>query len=153
LPPRTWKRLRDTLLWYAADLLSGPAGLASFVRSGVLAGEFQPTISLTLDTGQPTEEVPAHLRRAVIARDRHCRFPGCRQRPVRCHVHHIRPRAKGGVTRLTNLILLCSFHHLIAIHRWGWTITLHADGTVSAVSPDGGKTFHSHGPPPGHEPP
>ena len=35
------------------------------------------------------------------------------------------------------------------VHRWGWKVTLHGDGTTTAVSPDGSKTFHSHGPPGG----
>jgi hypothetical protein len=39
--------------------------------------------------------------------------------------------------------------HLIVIHRKGWTLTLHADGTTTAKSPDGMRTLHSHGPPPG----
>jgi hypothetical protein len=47
-------------------------------------------------------------------------------------------------------MLLCAFHHLIAVHRWGWGIALHPDGTVTATSPDDGKTLHSHGPPPAH---
>jgi hypothetical protein len=146
LPPRTLRRLQDTLLRYAADVLSGPAGLAAFLRTGLLAAEF-PAVSLPLDVGAATSTVPAHLRRAVIARDRRCAFPGCRQRPAACQVHHIVPRSQGGQTALTGLILLCPFHHLIAVHRWGWTITLHADGTTTAVSPDGRKTLHSHGPP------
>jgi hypothetical protein len=45
-------------------------------------------------------------------------------------------------------MLLCTFHHLIAIHRWGWGIVLHPDGAVTATSPHGDKTLHSHGPPP-----
>ena len=57
------------------------------------------------------------------------------------------PRAQGGVTALHNLALLCSVHHLIAVHRWGWALTLHADGTTTATSPDGKRTYHSHGPP------
>ncbi|MGH3276566.1 MAG: HNH endonuclease signature motif containing protein, partial [Streptosporangiaceae bacterium] len=88
-----------------------------------------------------------HLRRAVILRDRHCAFPGCRQKPAACHAHHLIPRAQGGVTALHNLILLCSFHHLIAIHRWGWTIQLNADATTTATSPDHSRVYHSHGPP------
>jgi hypothetical protein len=43
--------------------------------------------------------------------------------------------------------LLCRFHHLIAVHRWGWTISLHADGTVTATSADGQRVLRSHGPP------
>jgi lactoylglutathione lyase len=44
--------------------------------------------------------------------------------------------------------LLCAFHHLIAVHQWGWTLTLHPDGTLTARSPDRKRTLHSHGPPP-----
>ncbi len=83
----------------------------------------------------------------MIARDRHCAAPGCEQPPAACQVHHVRPRSKGGRTKLGNLLLLCSFHHLILIHRWGWSITLNADGTTTMTSPNGGKVFHSHSPP------
>jgi Domain of unknown function (DUF222) len=145
-PDATTARLTDTLLRYAIDALSGPTGLASHLRT-TLPGIQSYGISLPLDTGAPTETVPPHLRRAVIARDRHCKFPGCAQRPARCQVHHVLPRAKGGVTALHNLTLLCPFHHLIAIHRWGWTLTLHGDGTTTAADPTGMRILHSHGPP------
>jgi 5-methylcytosine-specific restriction endonuclease McrA len=104
-------------------------------------------VSLPLDIGAATETIPAHLRRAVTARDRHCRFPGCDQPPAASQIHHLTPRAEGGAASLTNLILLCPFHHLIAIHRWGWQLTLHPDGTTTAVSPNSSRTLHSHGPP------
>jgi hypothetical protein len=147
LPPRTRRRLQNTLLACAADVLSGPAGLAAFLRAGLLAADFPASASLPLDTGTPTATVPPHLRRLVILRDRHCAFAGCTQKPSASQVHHIIPRAKGGTTALTNLILLCSFHHLVAIHRWGWSIRINADGTTTATSPDGKRTYHSHGPP------
>jgi len=146
LPPRTLARLQDTLLRYAADVLSGPRGLTAFLRTRTLAAEF-PSVSLPLDVGTVASTVPPHLRRAVISRDRRCAFPGCAQRPSSCQVHHIQPRAAGGTTCLTNLLLLCPFHHLIAIHRWGWSITLHGNGTTTATSPDGRKTLRSHSPP------
>jgi Domain of unknown function (DUF222) len=139
-------RVRRLILRHAADLLSGPAGLAAFLRTQLLPGP-AGTVSLPLDVGKATEQVPGHLRRAVTARDRHCAFPGCRQRPAACQVHHLQPRSKGGGTSLGNLLLLCAFHHLIAVHRWGWQLTLHPDVTVTAVSPDGQRTLHSHGPP------
>jgi Domain of unknown function (DUF222)/HNH endonuclease len=147
LPPRTLRRLQDILLRHAADVLSGPTGLAAFLRTGVLASEFPPAMSLALDVGTATSVIPPHLRRSTIRRDRHCAFPGCRQRPAACQVHHIVPRSKGGATALTNLLLLCTFHHLIAVHRWGWTIALNGDGTTTANSPDRTRTLHSHGPP------
>ena len=141
-------RLSHALLSRAADVLSGPAGLAAFLRGhDGRAGRPFANVSLPLDVGKATEEIPAHLRRAVAARDRCCRFPGCAQRPAACQVHHIRPRSKGGATSLKNLLLLCRFHHLIAVHRWGWAISLHADGTVTATSADGQRVLRSHGPP------
>jgi hypothetical protein len=147
LSPRTMRRLQDTLLRYAADALSGPAGLASYLRTRLPAAQFPPSASLPLDIGKVTHTIPGYLRRAVIARDRRCAVPGCRARPSRCHVHHIKPRSQGGTTSLGNLVLLCEFHHLTAIHRWGWTIALNGDGTTTFTSPDGKRVFHSHGPP------
>jgi hypothetical protein len=140
-------RLQDTLLRYAADVLSGPAGLAGFLRAGLLAEQFPRSVSLPLDVGAAVSTVPPYLRHQVINRDRHCAAPGCRQHPSGCQVHHIVPRSKGGKTCLTNLILLCPFHHLIAVHQWGWTIKLNGDGTTTATSPDGTRNLHSHGPP------
>jgi hypothetical protein len=104
------------------------------------------TQKMPLDVGAVTDTIPVHLRRAVAVRDRGCRFPGCDQPAAACQPHHIIPRAQGGATCLTNLMLLCTFHHLVAVHRWGWGIALHPDGTVT--SPDGDKTLHSYGPPP-----
>jgi hypothetical protein len=128
----------------ALRLLSGPSGLASRLR-GQLAGP-AGTISLPLDVGAAAD-IPAQIRRAVIRRDQHCRFPGCDQPAIACHVHHLRRRADGGATSVTNCCLLCTFHHLIAVHRWGWQLTLNPDGTSTAVSPDGRRTLHSHAPP------
>ncbi|HEV2244164.1 MAG TPA: DUF222 domain-containing protein [Streptosporangiaceae bacterium] len=138
--------LRQILLARAADLLSGPHGLAAYLRTGLLDGP-AAAVSLPLDTGAATETIPAHLRRLVIARDQHCRFPGCEQPPAACQPHHLVPRSEGGHTCLTNLLLLCTFHHLIAVHRWGWGIVLLPDGTVTVTSPIDGRTLHSHGPP------
>ncbi len=137
---------RRLLLETAVALLSGPGGLASLLRTGTLPPP-AASVSLPLDVGAVTELVPPHLRRAIIARDRHCAAPGCTQPPAACHVHHIVPRSKGGTTSLANCLLLCSFHHLILIHRWGWTITLSTDATTTITSP-AGKQLHSHSPPP-----
>ena len=142
---RNWAAARKLILTNAVALLSGPDGLASWLRTGRLAGP-AASVSLPLDVGTVTETIPPHLRRAVIIRDKHCAFPGCDQPPAACQVHHLTPRSEGGATKLTGLILLCTFHHLIAVHRWGWAITLNPDGTTTAISP-GGRTHHSHGPP------
>jgi hypothetical protein len=146
LDPATVARIRSTLLRQAVDALSGPTGLAAYLRTGLLPGP-AGSPSLPLDLGRVTEIIPPHLRRAVTSRDKRCRFPGCRQAPAWCQVHHLVPRSKGGGTALASLILLCPFHHLIAVHQWGWQLTLHPDGTVTATSPDRTRLLHDHGPP------
>jgi uncharacterized protein DUF222/HNH endonuclease len=146
LSPATRDRLRRTLLGLAADALSGPDGLAAQLRAA-LDGRPLTTISLPLDIGAAGETIPAHLRRAVTTRHAQCAFPGCDQPASVCDIHHIVPRSRGGPTSLPNLVPLCSFHHLTAIHRWGWNLILHSDGTTTATSPDRTRVLHSHGPP------
>ncbi len=138
--------VRELVLARATRLLSGPAGLAAQLRSGLLPRP-AAAISLPLDIGIATEIIPAHLRRAVALRDKHCAFAGCDRVPKACQVHHIIPRGQGGPTSLANLMLLCPFHHLVAIHRWGWQIRLNPDGTTTATSPAGDRILHSHAPP------
>jgi hypothetical protein len=139
---------RELILTRATRLLSGPRGLAAWLRQNVTTGP-AAAVSQVLDIGIPTEVIPPHLRRAVALRDKHCSFPGCFRPPAACHVHHIIPRNKGGPTNLSNLALMCPFHHLIAIHRMGWQIRLNPDGTKTATSPYDGRELHSHSPPPG----
>lgn len=67
-----------------------------------------------LDVGRRTRVVPAGLRRAVIARDRHCVAPGCSRTASWCDVHHIVPWEDAGVTEIHNLCLLCRYHHTLA---------------------------------------
>jgi hypothetical protein len=138
--------LRRALLGLAAGALSGPDGLAARLRAA-LDGTLLTSVSLPLDIGAATETIPAHLRRAVSTRHPHCAFPGCDQPATVCDIHHIVPRSRGGPTSLPNLVPLCSFHHLTAIHRWGWTLRLNSDGTTTATSPDRGRVLHSHSPP------
>ena len=130
----------------AIALLSGPAGRIAWLRRQV-TGIPLTTVSLPLDIPAAIDTIPLHLRRAVKKRDRHCRFPGCDMPADGCEVHHILARKDGGRHALWNLALLCRFHHLIAIHTWGWTFTLNPDGTTTAISPDRTKTLHSHAPP------
>jgi Domain of unknown function (DUF222)/HNH endonuclease len=137
---------RQIVIARAADILSGPAGLAAYLRTGLLDGP-AASMSLPLDIGELTDTIPAHIRRLLAARDRCCRFPGCDQPVLACQPHHIIPRSKGGPTSVANLVLLCAFHHLIAIHRWDWQIVLKPDGTVTATSPDRTRILHSHSPP------
>jgi len=71
--------------------------------------------------------VSAHQRRALIARDHGCAFPGCNRPPAWTQAHHIRHWINGGTTDLANLILLCGHHHRV-IHHDGWDIHIGNDG-------------------------
>jgi hypothetical protein len=87
-----------------------------------------------LDVGRRTRTIPPALRRALLHRDRGCRFPGCGLRF--CQGHHLRHWASGGPTTLTNLTLLCRRHHR-AVHEEGFQVERHADGALHFRWPDG----------------
>jgi hypothetical protein len=72
-----------------------------------------------LEIGRRTPVVPPALRRAVVARDRGCRFPGCGRPQAWCDAHHVVHWADGGETSLSNLVLLCRPHHRMVHERFG----------------------------------
>jgi hypothetical protein len=145
-PSPSRETLRQAIIGKAVDLLSGPSGLASFLRTRQLGARLAGP-SLPLDIGYSTT-IPPGIRNAVIVRDRRCRWPGgCHQPAAACQVHHVKHIAHGGPTSLTDCVLLCSYHHQVVIHRWGWTLVLNKDGTTTAWNPDRTKVLHSHSPP------
>ena len=60
--------------------------------------------------GRKTRTIPPAVRRALRARDHGCRFPGCENHRW-VDAHHIHHWARGGSTKLANLVLLCRRHH------------------------------------------
>jgi hypothetical protein len=97
----------------------------------VLSGRSEP-----LDVGRRTPVVPPALRRAVIVRDRYCRFGACDRPPSWCDVHHVVPWSEGGPTSLDNLTLLCRRHHR-AVHPPGGFRLVMMDGRPTVFRPDG----------------
>jgi hypothetical protein len=97
----------------------------------VLSGRSEP-----LDVGRRTPVVPPAMRRAVIVRDRHCRFPSCDRPHTWCDAHHVRHWADGGPTAVTNLLLLCRRHHRLVHDRGGFRLNL-VDGRPVFSRPDG----------------
>jgi hypothetical protein len=83
------------------------------IRRVVMAGRSEP-----LDVGRRTPVISPGLRRAVVIRDRGCRFPGCDRPHTWCDAHHVIHWADGGPTALANLVLLCRRHHRM-IHQRG----------------------------------
>ena len=146
LSSRAWQVHRFTIARLAIDFVAGPGGLASALRTGLLEQPYN-TPSLPLDIGF-SASIPGHIRRAVILRDKHCAWPGGCDRPASASdVHHIVHKRDGGETSVQNCGLFCEYHHEICIHRWGWKIILHPDGTMEARSPGGDKVLRSHAPP------
>ena len=141
-----WAAAEQQVIGKAVDLLSGPGGLASFLRRRQLGVRLGGP-SLPLDIGY-SETIPAGIRNAVLLRDRHCQWAGgCTQPAGACEVHHTTRKANGGTTSVKDCVLLCPFHHQIVIHRWGWTLAVNPDGTTSAWNKNKTKVLHSHGPP------
>jgi 5-methylcytosine-specific restriction endonuclease McrA len=87
-----------------------------------------------LEVGARTRTIPPALRRALLHRDRSCRFPGCHARVG--EGHHVRHWAQGGPTTLGNLVLLCRRHHH-AVHEEGYRVSRGSDGTLEFRRPDG----------------
>ena len=137
--------LLQAIIGKAVELLSGPGGLASYLRRHLGIRPGGP--SLPLDIGY-SETVPASIRNAVRLRDKHCQWAGgCGQPASACDVHHTKHKANGGQTSLTSCVLLCHYHHQVMIHRRGWTLVVNPDGTTTAWNKDKNKVLHSHGPP------
>ena len=87
-----------------------------------------------LDVGRRTRTISPALRRALAARDRQCRFPGCGN--LRCDAHHLKHWADGGRTALENLVLLCRRHHR-AVHEERFRVAIDAAGDIQFLRPDG----------------
>ena len=71
--------------------------------------------------------VPPSTRRALVARDHHCVFPGCDRPAPWCSGHHLIFWADRGPTKLDNLALVCGNHHRM-VHEEGWTLQRDTDG-------------------------
>jgi hypothetical protein len=79
-----------------------------------------------LSAGRKRRTLPGSMKRALLQRDRSCRFPGCANR-LYLEAHHVVHWADGGATSLRNMVACCSFHHRY-VHEYGCSIELHDDG-------------------------
>ncbi|HEU5473545.1 MAG TPA: DUF222 domain-containing protein [Actinophytocola sp.] len=76
-----------------------------------------------LDLGQEHRLVKPGQRKALIARDRGCAFPGCHLPARWTDAHHIKHWADGGPTDVGNMVLLCRRHHRL-VHHSDWAIRM-----------------------------
>ena len=90
-----------------------------------------------LSIGRKSRVIPPAMRRALKARDRQCRFPGCTHRHF-IDGHHIHHWSEGGETSLDNLVLLCRHHHRL-VHEGGFGCERDASGKIVFTDPAGMK--------------
>jgi hypothetical protein len=88
-----------------------------------------------LDAGRRQRTVSTPLRRALLARDRRCTFPGC-HRDRFLNGHHLEHWVRGGETPLDNMTLLCWHHHHM-LHEGGFSIVKEAGETLRFITADG----------------
>ncbi len=94
-----------------------------------------------MDVGRKRRTIPARLRKALVARDHGCQFPG-RTNHRWVDGHHIQHWLSGGETRLDNLVLLCRRHHR-CLHELGFGLTRGKGGALVFTDPQG-RMIHSH---------
>ena len=90
--------------------------------------------SVVIDVGRAERTIKGPRRRALNARDQHCRWPGCERPASWCDGHHIVYVMHGGGDELENLVLLCTRHHRM-VHEGGWQLVKADDGKVITVAP------------------
>lgn len=119
-----------------------PASVARLLAKDAKWKRFitDPLTGNLIDYGRLTYEPPQALADFVIARDRRCRFPGCRQPARVCDIDHAIAWEDGGRTSKENLGLLCRRHHRMKTHG-GWKLQSFEDGSCLWISPEG-KKFH-----------
>jgi len=88
-----------------------------------------------LDIGRKARKISKPLWRALMSRDRTCRFPGC-ARTRHLEAHDIEHWASGGETNPGNLVVLCKYHHW-AVHEGGVRVEGRAPRTLVFHRPDG----------------
>jgi len=82
-----------------------------------------------LSIGRRSRSIPPSMRRALRARDKGCRFPGCTHTRF-VDGHHIQHWADGGETSLDNLVMLCRHHHHL-VHEGGFACSKEKDGKIT----------------------
>ena len=90
--------------------------------------------SVVIDVGRAERTIKGPRRRALIARDQHCQWPGCERPASWCDGHHLVHWIRGGGGEIENQILLCTRHHF-KVHEGNWQLIKTDDGRVMPIAP------------------
>ena len=142
--PVTLQLLVDPLSSWARtqrDELLPPPSVQALVDALPLRRGSLPPALCQYDQGRASRLVSETLRRLLGRVDgERCRFPGCRH-TRNLHAHHVRFWSEGGLTDLSNLVLLCSKHHRL-LHNQGYVLRLDLDRTLHVLTPNGVELEH-----------
>lgn len=104
-----------------------PSQLMQHLCDGALSRVVFGPDSEPLDVGRERRSHTTAQRKAIIARDRHCQYPGCHAPPLWCEPHHaVTWAAQGGDTNVDDAVLLCWTHHRV-VHAHHLTVHRFAD--------------------------
>ena len=119
-----------------------PASVAREIASDARWKRFitEPITGNLLDFGREHYQPPQALKDFLVARDRTCRFPGCRRSALLSDLDHAQSWSSGGVTSAENLGALCRRHHKLKTH-YGWKVESFGDGSCMWRSPAGKEFF------------
>ena len=119
-----------------------PAAVARELASDAQWKRFitEPQTGNLLDFGRESYQPPQQLKDFLIARDRTCRFPGCRRSALLSDLDHAQSWESGGKTSAENIGALCRRHHRLKTHD-GWSIKSFPDGSCTWISPLGKEFF------------
>ena len=151
IDPDLFKGLEPATLDDGTPLV--PSDLMTLLCDSRLSRQIFSRNGVTLDHGQANRLCTPQQRRAIIARDRTCRFPGCHHTYQSSQIHHAIHWKNGGTSDIDNLVMLCWHHHRF-VHRNDITIFRHRDGW--SFRDQKGWEYTSHGRrrsvPPGESP-
>ncbi len=116
--------------------ISADTALRIMCDAAVQPALIDDTTGEPLDLGRSQRDPDPRLRRAVLLRDRGCRFAGCDRPWAWCEIHHLTPWSHGGRTDRANLVVLCTRHHH-DVHDGGFRILKRAGGGFRTLRPDG----------------
>ena len=90
--------------------------------------------SCVIDVGRSRRNISVAMRKALHARDKGCRWPGCDRSASWTSGHHLVFWTRNGPTDLPNLVLLCYRHHWM-VHEGGWQLVRADAGEIVAIAP------------------
>lgn len=106
-----------------------PSQLAQLLCDSDLARVVLTAHGEPIDASRAQRLFSPRQTKAVLARDQHCRFPGCSRGAEVGQVHHAQEWEKGGATAVDNAVLLC-FHHHRYVHSKQISIAHHVGGFI-----------------------